>query len=226
MSLFASARRPAAVVTGMVVIAMAPAGAAAAAPAAGPAAESFAAQAKAAGLTGVQARSLQGQVDQILAKDGGTQVAANEIALPHGSSVLLVLPGQKYAHVLPGAVNLGFAPASAASQSGSLPAGAKSNVTVQGGTASWYGRSCAYEYMCSWQGTDASGTQWNVSQCGTWQELPGSGWNGNGSWLNNQTPGTSALFADSNFSLIDVTGGAVSSNADYNWRPVWYIDAC
>ncbi|QMU69928.1 hypothetical protein [Streptacidiphilus sp. P02-A3a] len=223
MSLLAPVRRLAAVLAGMVVIAMATTGAAtAAAPAAAP----FAAQAKAVGLSSDQARSLQGQVDQILSKDGGTQVAANEIALPHGSSVLLVLPGQKYAHVLPGAVNLGFAPASAVSRSGNRPADAKPSVVVDGGTLSWYGSTCAYEYLCSWQGTDASGTQWNVSQCNEWQELPGSGWNGNGSWLNNETPGTEAFFGNSSYDTIYTTPGAVSWNADYNWTPVWYIDAC
>lgn len=224
MSLFTLVRRSAAVVAGMVAIAMATTGAAAAA---SPTATPFAAQAKAAGLSGVQARTLQGQVQQILAKDGGTQVAANEIALPHGSSVLLVLPGQKYAHVLPGAVNLGFAPASAGSQAVSGAADAKPKaITPDGGTLEWYGRDCSYEYLCSWEGTDASGTQWNVSTCNQWQPIPDGGWSGYGSWLNNQTPGTSAYFGNANYGVIYTTPGATSWNADYNWNPVFYIDAC
>ncbi|MFI2733565.1 peptidase inhibitor family I36 protein [Streptomyces sp. NPDC018711] len=61
--------------------------------------DAFAAQARSAGLTGAQAKSLQKQVDAYLAKSGGTQVGANKIALP-GGELLLPLPGEERARDL------------------------------------------------------------------------------------------------------------------------------
>ena len=168
------------------------------------AATPFAAQVEAAGLTGSQAASLQSRVDQILHQyKGSKQVAANEISLPHGSSVLLPLPGQKYARVLPGAVNLGFAPATAA------------------GTIN----NCPYEYFCMWQGETWSGEQFNVSTCNEDQELPGSGWDSTGSYLNNETPNTSAYLLDKSKTVIATIPQGLSDYA-YPWGPVWYADAC
>ncbi|GAA1391396.1 hypothetical protein GCM10009639_21200 [Kitasatospora putterlickiae] len=65
------------------------AAAAPAAPAAG-----FAAQARALGLTPGQAERLQARVDGYLASTGGTQIAADRIALP-GGELRLALPGEQ-----------------------------------------------------------------------------------------------------------------------------------
>lgn len=208
------------------------------------AASPFAAQAAAAGLSRGQAAQLQAQVDAVLARDGGTQVAANEIALPHGSSVLLPLPGQTHAHVLPGAVNLGFAPAAASGVA--IPASIPTSITncpseiseigtiymcpQDGQAVHINGMWCYYEYFCAWTGPNASGAQFNVSTCGVDQELPGSGWNGVGSWLNNQTPGlegsTETKLKDANHNTLDVTTEPKSFDTNFNWRPIWYLDAC
>ena len=136
----------------------------------------FAAQVKAAHLDNSQATALQNWVDQILHQyKGARQVAANEISLPGGGSVLLPLPG---------AVNLGFAPATAAD-------------SVRPDSSS-----CPYEYFCMWQGETWSGEQFNVSTCNEDQGLPGSGWDGVGSYNNNETQGTSAFLLDQNKNVI------------------------
>ncbi|MEY9845437.1 hypothetical protein [Streptacidiphilus sp. MAP5-3] len=192
----------------------------------------FAAQVREAGLNTTQAAALQSKVDQILHQySGAKQVAANELALPHGASVLLPLPGQKYARVLPGAVNLGFAPATGAT-SGVRPANTGSGTP---NTGVWFftlngvrqpGPGCGYEYFCMWQGQTGAGEQFNVSTCNEDQELPGSGWNSDGSWINNQTAGTDAFLLNSSKSVIYTTPPPVFWNSDYNWAPVWYADAC
>jgi hypothetical protein len=57
----------------------------------------FAAQARAAGLTGAEAKSLQQRVDTYLARAGGTQVAMNKINLDGKGEILLALPGEQRA---------------------------------------------------------------------------------------------------------------------------------
>jgi hypothetical protein len=57
----------------------------------------FAAQAKAAGLTGPEAASLQKRVDDYLARIGGTQVTINKINLDGKAELLLTLPGEERA---------------------------------------------------------------------------------------------------------------------------------
>jgi len=62
--------------------------------------QDFTAPATGAGLTSTEAAALQKRVDAYLTKSGGTQVAANEIRLSDGGSLLLALPGEKYARQL------------------------------------------------------------------------------------------------------------------------------
>lgn len=195
--------RAAGVLTTAAAIAMAGVGTAAAATHAAP----FATQAKTAGLDNSQATTLQNRVDQILQQyKGAKQVAANEISLPHGASMLLPLPGQKYARVLPGAVNLGFASATAAA------------VTPDSSA-------CSYEYFCMWQGQDWTGEQFNVSTCNVVQELPGSGWDGVGSYDNDQTAGTSAYLLNES-KVITTTISPGLSDYAFSWAPYWYAEAC
>src|SRR4051812_737526 len=59
----------------------------------------FAAQVEQAGLTTAQARGLQVKVDHYLATQGGTQVAANKIAVK-GGEIIVAVPGERYARDL------------------------------------------------------------------------------------------------------------------------------
>ncbi|MER5887911.1 peptidase inhibitor family I36 protein [Streptomyces sp. NPDC001941] len=61
----------------------------------------FTAQARGAGLTAAQAKSLQARVDGYLAGRGGRQVAANKIDLGN-AELLLALPGEQRARELTG----------------------------------------------------------------------------------------------------------------------------
>lgn len=61
----------------------------------------FAQQARAAGLDSSQARQLQKQVDAVIARDGGTQIAANQVLWKDGNGDTTVpLPGEKRARSL------------------------------------------------------------------------------------------------------------------------------
>jgi hypothetical protein len=63
--------------------------------------QQFVAQAKAAGLTSAQASALQAKADRYLAKNGGTQIAANRIQQRDGhSELLLAVPGERFARDL------------------------------------------------------------------------------------------------------------------------------
>ncbi|MET7703599.1 hypothetical protein [Streptomyces sp. NPDC005485] len=98
----------------------------------------FAAQARAAGLTGAEAVTLQNRVDRYLAEMGGTQVAANRIDLGGRSSVTVRLPGEKAARDL----------------SGSPASGAVS------------GRDrCDYKYMCAFSDTIFRGDRIDMYVC-------------------------------------------------------------
>ncbi|MFI8914825.1 peptidase inhibitor family I36 protein [Streptomyces sp. NPDC053513] len=95
----------------------------------------FAAQARAAGLTGAQAKSLQERVDGYLAKVHGTQIGANKIAVP-GGELLLALPGEEHARDL-----------------GSKDAG----VGVLAG--------CPYTYVCAYSGENFGGDELRLFTC-------------------------------------------------------------
>lgn len=159
-------------------------------------AANFAAQAHNAGLTSSQAATLQARVDSYLAKAGGVQVAANEVSVP-GGDVLFALPGEKRARHIDGASNGSVTPMV----------------------------SCAYHYICGTSGQDYTGDVVTASHCGTDVEVPDS-FTGYGSWINNQTPGVKAYFKNKSHSKIYTTAAAYSYNSSYNWKPVWYIDAC
>ncbi|MCX4822644.1 hypothetical protein OG883_22640 [Streptomyces sp. NBC_01142] len=62
--------------------------------------QSFAAQAKQAGLTSTEAKQLQSKVDGYLATQGGKQVAANKIELAGKGEIVVSLPGERYARDL------------------------------------------------------------------------------------------------------------------------------
>ena len=189
----------------------------------------FAAQAKAAHLSASQQATLQSEVNHIIARYGGRQVALNEIALPHYSSILFPLPGQRVARVLPGTPPLPVNKAKVAQAAKTAGRSASSDDDT------YYapnGAQCPYTYFCSWQGQSFTGIQWNVSECNVWQEYPGSGWDTYGSWANNQTVDTEAYVATAGWSLINPFAGSgapgygASHDGNWDWEPWWYAMAC
>jgi hypothetical protein len=98
--------------------------------------QDFSAQAERAGLTNIQAKKLQGEIDNYLAEFGGKQVAANKIELAGTGSLVVPLPGERYARDL-------AQPASILS-------------THHG---------CLEYYFCMYRGTNYSGTRLNLFYC-------------------------------------------------------------
>lgn len=181
----------------------------------------FTAQALRAGLTRTQAATLQTRVDSYLAQLGGTQVAANEIRLAHGADLLLVLPGEKTAH------SLTATPSSATPAAGSKTA-APNAIAPFAGSQCWVANPsacCSYHYICGWSGEYGTGDVVTAYYCGSDVEVPNS-FTTYGSWINNETAGVRAYFKNASHKVVYTTPGALSSNAAYNWHPVWYIDAC
>jgi hypothetical protein len=203
----------------------------------------FAAQARAAHLSAPQRATLQAEIDKTIARYGGRQVGLNEIALPHGASVLFPLPGQRVARVLPGTPPIPVNKAKVA-RAGQADQAITGVTTVPGTRAvhpqtwsageTWRaadGATCSFYYFCSWQGQNYTGEQWNVSECNVWQEYPGSGWNSNGSFTNNQTFGTTAYLGDQYEGFIAAIspsepGTGPSTTNSFNWEPYWYAMAC
>jgi hypothetical protein len=185
----------------------------------------FAAQARAAHLSARQQATLQSEVNKTIARYGGRQIALNEIALPHDSSVLFPLPGQRVARVLPGTPALAVPRAKVAR-------GAVKPAWAVGQT--WYaanGAACPFYYFCSWQGYAFTGINWNVSECNIWQEFPGSGWDTYGSWVNNQTFETIAYLANASQQQLTGIGGSdpvagPPPDPSWDWEPYWYVMAC
>lgn len=113
----------------------------------------FGAQARAAGLTQAQADALQAKVEGNLARLGGRQVSANEIRLAEGATLLVPVPGEKYARDL------------------TSPAGTRSALAWE----------CTYEYFCMYRGQNGTGERLALYYCqdyalDNWVGL-GSWWN-------------------------------------------------
>ena len=82
---------------------------------------------------------------------------------------------------------------------------------------------CDYEYFCMFRQTLGMGDRLALFHC---QDYALQDWTGDGSYYNNQTRGTRALFKNQNRTVIDVTLGAPFSVASYDWTPVWYVRPC
>ncbi|MFI6102993.1 peptidase inhibitor family I36 protein [Streptomyces sp. NPDC051310] len=82
---------------------------------------------------------------------------------------------------------------------------------------------CPAQNFCMFTGPDFTGAQFNLYRCATYTL---ENWTGDGSWINNQTPGTRAQFLDRNRNVIHTTPGAYSASSRYNWDPVWYVVNC
>ncbi|BCJ56830.1 peptidase inhibitor family I36 protein [Micromonospora endophytica] len=159
----------------------------------------FAAQAKAAGLTGAQAKELQKEVDAIRADTGGTQVAINKIDLKGVGNILLSLPGQSVAYEVD---SIGQPP--------------------QVGAAT-----CPAQTFCAFAGPGATGNRLNLFTCKTWALSKATNWfTGSGSYINNQTTGTRAVFVDSNYNAISLSVAAQAPVTPINWSPIRYVVPC
>ncbi|MCQ4044982.1 peptidase inhibitor family I36 protein [Streptantibioticus rubrisoli] len=85
---------------------------------------------------------------------------------------------------------------------------------------------CPYGDFCAYKGTDYTGYQFKMGACGTY-ELPGSGWGGSGSWINNQTQSwMTGLMYDHHMNFVYQTPPPPSSDPNGNWKPIWYINNC
>lgn len=85
------------------------------------------------------------------------------------------------------------------------------------------GACCDYKHFCGWSGEAGAGQKFDLTAC-TNREVPDS-FSGYGSWIDNQTPGTRAIFQD-RLKPIYFTPGAYSYSSSYDWHPVWYIEPC
>ncbi|MFI1353346.1 peptidase inhibitor family I36 protein [Streptomyces sp. NPDC020898] len=113
----------------------------------------FGGQARAAGLSQEQADALQAKVEGLLARQDGRQVSANEISLGDGATLLVSVPGEKYARDL------------------TSPVGTRA-------AAAW---ECSYEYFCMYRGQNGTGNRLALYNCqnyalSNWEGL-GSWWN-------------------------------------------------
>jgi hypothetical protein len=167
-----------------------------------PAPAALAAQAKGAGLSSAQARTLQTRVDRYVADYHGTQIAANKIAA-NGMYITLALPGEKYARDLPAA-------------SGVRPADVWQDRCLDGSPvySGWF---------CLYKGETFQGDVLSMYTCGNHSIY---GWYGNGSWVNDQTRGTVALLRSANWSYAYYTPGAYASSYSFNWTPVDVVHPC
>jgi len=118
----------------------------------------------------------------------------------------------------------------AAAQAPTAQRGAPSaiaEVTTTGGTsidvstaATVHG--CPYLYFCAYSGANYTGTKIQMYFC-QFYDMPFSG---DGSWVNNQTPGTVARFYDYTYRQIGATTGAYSQHSPINWTPVYHVKPC
>jgi hypothetical protein len=152
----------------------------------------FAAQARAAGLTGVQAASLQQRVDTYLARAGGTQVAINKISLDGKGDIVLALPGERHAW--------------------EIGTGGVGTLAV-----------CDPGNFCAFSQTELHGDILKYYYCAYKLSMPFAGY---GSYLNNQTQGTSAHFYSSTGAYMYDSIGAVAVVRTFNWSYVYWIKPC
>ena len=77
-------------------------------------------------------------------------------------------------------------------------------------------------YFCVFQSTYYTGDELAWWKCASYPML----WSGYGSWKNNQTAGTQAVFRNYSGGVIYTTPGAYSYSPNYNWTPVYHINIC
>ncbi|MEU5088431.1 peptidase inhibitor family I36 protein [Streptomyces sp. NPDC021356] len=161
----------------------------------------FAAQAHRAGLTDAQGAELQRQVAATVAESGGRQVAANVVDLGDGSSVRLVVPGERYVRDL-----------------------ATTHAPLTSAIAAQY--VCPYGDFCAYTGVGYTGKEQRMGPCGN-HPLQGSGWGGSGSWYNNQTKSwMQAVMFGKHGEFVFQDKGPGDHDTHGNWAPVWSVTNC
>ncbi|MFJ2171054.1 peptidase inhibitor family I36 protein [Streptomyces griseofuscus] len=161
----------------------------------------FATQARKAGLTDTQSTELQRQVDATLAESGGRQTAANIVDLGNGTSIRLVVPGEKRVRDL--ATTRGPATGPALQQ-----------------------YVCPYGDFCAYTEPGYNGKEQRFGACKN-QPLLGSGWGGPGSWYTNQTRlWMLASMYGKTGNWVFTDNGPGDHDLNGNWKPVWSITPC
>ncbi|MFJ6778626.1 hypothetical protein [Streptomyces yangpuensis] len=83
---------------------------------------------------------------------------------------------------------------------------------------------CPYEYYCAYPQPGFGGDPIMIWRCDDVRYVPWSGTNG--SWINNQTPGTRARFIFAGGSSAYTYGAYSSVSSGVNWSTVYHIDPC
>jgi hypothetical protein len=83
---------------------------------------------------------------------------------------------------------------------------------------------CPYYYFCAYHYPNFEGDTLMGSACGS-QNAFAMPWAFDGSWRNNQTPGTYGVFWMCNGQVAQVPA-AWSANNRYNWTPVCWVQPC
>ncbi|MFJ2577206.1 peptidase inhibitor family I36 protein [Kitasatospora aureofaciens] len=108
---------------------------------------------------------------------------------------------------------------------GAAPTGDNSNASVSGVQSVPAGGGeldCASGNVCLYTGFNGGGTRFDLYYYKTYSL---NGWNGVGSWVNNQTGQAYAKITDRNGNLL--TGSyAPSAWASYDFAPAWYVTLC
>jgi hypothetical protein len=83
---------------------------------------------------------------------------------------------------------------------------------------------CTYEWLCTWSGPNFTGSQLAFYYCNSWTWIP---WTGtNGSWDNNQTPGTKMGIQARIGSRYYAFPAHNIQSYGVNWYNIFYISAC
>lgn len=140
--------------------------------------------------------------------------------------VMSGVPAAGAAACLVAAMLAGAGPASAADRPTSAAPAANSGARVAGASgvpaAGNGGKDCAYGDLCLYTGTNYTGTRFSLYACRDWAL---SGWDGRGSYDNNQTSGTMSRFEYANDNWF-YESFAPDWNASFDYYPAYYVRNC
>lgn len=166
---------------------------------AGNAQSNFTAQARAAGLTNSQIRTLEREVNAFISRSGGRQVAINKVAF-NGGDILFAVPGWS------------------ARQMTRVSAGNMIEATVTS--------TCPVGDFCEWNGTDYAGTAKATFYAYRNDTAPFTG--NAGSWKNDQTPqngsGPKVIIYYVDFTYVSPPPW--SSNPTWDWFDALSVTLC
>ncbi|MFK4208950.1 peptidase inhibitor family I36 protein [Streptomyces sp. NPDC030920] len=132
-----------------------------------------------------------------MATTGGKQVSLDKTELNGQGDVLVAIPGEAH-------------PRDFSSPSGVLSDPCREEAVYSG-------------YFCAYSGQNFGGSEIKMHSCQSY----GIPWDGNGSWINDQTPGTKARFYRNEGSLLYTTPAPYASNWNCStWTNVHTIRPC